>query len=81
MIFMHQAVEGYYDNGKLSFNEPIQGISQSKVLVVFLEDEAHNVNKENLLSLCGSWKDNKTAEEIIDDIYSSRNFGKENIKL
>ena len=37
-------------------------------------------SKENrLLNLCGAWKSEKSAEDIIADIYKSRNSGKTRI--
>jgi len=29
-------------------------------------------NEKSILKLCGSWKDNRSADEIVNDIYSAR---------
>ncbi len=38
--------------------------------------KANNISKDqnnnSLLELCGKWKDDRTAEEIVEEIYSTR---------
>jgi hypothetical protein len=48
-----------------------------KVIRILKNDflDAETVDKdptEKLLSLCGSWKDKRTVQEQIEDVYSSR---------
>jgi len=43
------------------------------VLVVFLEDYKEKAErKERLMKTFGAWNDNRDAERMIDEIYSSR---------
>lgn len=38
-----------------------------------LKKENNNYDNQNLLDTFGKWEDTKTEEEIIEEIYSSRN--------
>jgi hypothetical protein len=79
---MKHTVEGIYSEGKITFSENVPFKGKSKVLVVFLEDyKDKNDRKERLLKTFGSWDDNRAAEDIVNDIYSSRVFRKEEISL
>ncbi|RCX18915.1 hypothetical protein DFR58_104186 [Anaerobacterium chartisolvens] len=70
---MKQAVEGIYDEGKVILNEQVPIKGKSKVLVVFLEDyQGKSDRKKRLMETFGTWDDNKSADDTIDDIYSSR---------
>jgi len=70
---MKQVVEGIFNEGKIILNETVPFTKKSKVLVIFLEDyEDKAIRKEQLLKTFGSWKDDRDAEEIVEDIYSSR---------
>jgi len=49
-------------------------------LIVFPLKPTNNDNKENrLIKLCGAWKSNKSAEDIIANIYKDRISGKTRI--
>ena len=79
---MKQAIEGIYSEGKVIFNEQVPVKGKSKVLVVFLEDYQEKADrKKRLMETFGTWEDVRNAEQIIDDIYSSRASRKEEIKL
>ncbi|TYQ15698.1 UNVERIFIED_CONTAM: hypothetical protein Cloal_2180 [Acetivibrio alkalicellulosi] len=79
---MKHAVEGIYNEGKITINEKVPVSGKSKVLVIFLEDYKDNSNrKERLLKTFGSWVDNRDAESIINDVYSSRESRKEDFSL
>lgn len=79
---MKHTVEGIYNKGKITISENIPFKGKSKVLVVFLEDyKDKNDRKEQLLKTFGSWDDEREAEVIINDIYSSRVFRKDDIIL
>ena len=79
---MKQAVEGIYDEGKVILNEQVPIKGKSKVLVVFLEDyQTKSDRKKRLMETFGTWDDNRNADDIIADIYSSRASKKEEIRL
>ncbi|WPF88134.1 hypothetical protein WEU38_15145 [Cyanobacterium aponinum AL20118] len=44
-----------------------------------LQKENNNYDNQNLLDTFGKWEDTKTEEEIIEEIYSSRNNNLESI--
>lgn len=44
-----------------------------------LKKENNNYDNQNLLDTFGKWEDTKTEEEIIEEIYSSRNNNLESI--
>jgi hypothetical protein len=79
---MKQAVEGIYSEGKVILSEQVPVRGRSKVLVVFLEDYQEKVDrKRRLMETFGTWEDERKAEQIIEDIYSSRAPRKEEISL
>ena len=79
---MKHAVEGIYNQGKITISEKVPFKGKAKVLVVFLEDyKDKNDRKEQLLKTFGSWDDNRDVETIVNDIYSSRVSRKEEIRL
>lgn len=79
---MKQAVEGIYSEGKITLNEHVSVKGKSKVLVVFLEDYQEKADrKKRLMETFGTWEDERKAEQIIEDIYSSRSSRKEEISL
>jgi hypothetical protein len=79
---MKQAVEGIYSDGKVILNENVPVKGSSKVLVIFMDDyQDKAAKKERLLKTFGSWEDNRNADQIINDIYSSRTSRKEDICL
>jgi len=59
---------------------PREWYGQEVEIIIFPinHEEKNNIeSKENkLLKLCGAWKSEKSAEEIIADLYSNRNSGK-----
>ncbi|OPX25462.1 MAG: hypothetical protein DRP97_02525 [Candidatus Latescibacterota bacterium] len=86
------AVKGLYDGKKIQPLEPIATAEPYVVVITFIEPvskkyedeilrEAENREDENsrrFWASFGSWEDDRTAEEIIEDIYSSRkSSGKE----
>ena len=62
---------------------PQEWYGQEVEIIIFPighENRNNTDNRENrLLNLCGAWKSEKSAEEIIADIYKSRNSGKTHI--
>ena len=72
------------DNNSLpTMNIPREWYGQEIEIIVFpikYEEETNIENKEDkLIRLCGAWKSEKSAEEIIANIYSSRTSGKTRI--
>ena len=79
---MKHTVEGIYNDGKITISESVPFVGNSRVLIVFLDDpKEKNNKKERFLKTFGSWEDDRTAEDIIKDIYSSRSSRKEDIRL
>ncbi len=70
------AVKGIYDGNTIQFMEQIDIKKPYYVAVTFLEPLHHpnlDERKRKLLSLCGTWKDTRTPEEIINDIHLATN--------
>jgi hypothetical protein len=72
------------DNNVLPpINIPREWYGQEVEMIVFpikYERKTNTENKEaQLLKLCGAWKSEKSAEEIIANIYNSRISGKTHI--
>ena len=72
------------DNSVLpSVDIPREWYGQEVEIIVFpikCERKTHTESKEDrLLKLCGAWKSEKSAEEIIATIYNSRTSGKTRI--
>ena len=59
---------------------PREWYGQEVEIIIFPishEEKTNIESKDNrLLKLCGAWKSEKSAEEIIADIFNSRNSGK-----
>jgi hypothetical protein len=67
------AVYGMYMDGNIVLDEPTQKYSGSRVVVVFLGESNHPKPKlAEFFDLYGAWEDNRDADAIIADIYSSR---------
>ena len=55
------------------FLSKIDNISKKKLIIKLTESIEFDEKKEfNLESLCGSWEDTRTSDEIIKDIRNSR---------
>lgn len=68
------SVRGIYDGEKIVLSEPVDFDVGTEVIVTFLVDEEADESQDTveLLKLAGSWEDNRSAEEIIRNIYESR---------
>jgi hypothetical protein len=80
---MQSAIYGMYKDGKIIFEEPEINKNNSRVLVVFLDEESENSREQKLMELFelyGPWEDNRDVETIISDIQNSRK-SKDNIVL
>ena len=71
------------NSGLPPMNIPREWYGQEVEIIVFpikYEEKKNMESKEErLIKLCGAWKSEKSAEEIIADIYSSRTSGKTRI--
>ena len=82
MLKVKNAFEGLYREGKIIPKEKINHNGDARVLIVFLDDEKEeDIKKEKLLNTFGSWEDDRGVNEIIADIYGSRESRKEDINL
>jgi hypothetical protein len=75
------AVYGMYTDGNIVLDEPTPKNSDSRVVVVFLGGQ--NPQKPKLadfFDLYGAWEDDRDADAIIADIYTSRH-SKQDIQL
>jgi hypothetical protein len=67
------AVYGMYTDGNIVLDEPAQKHSVSRVVVVFFGEQNHPKPKlAGFFDLYGAWEDDRNADEIIADIYTSR---------
>ncbi len=73
------AIKGIYDGKTIRPLEPINIKTPYIVVITFIEPAQKEIGiedgkeaTEDFLKLCGKWKDERSAEEIIEDIYSSR---------
>lgn len=69
---MQNAAYGTYRNGQVYFDEPIAKKSESKVIVVFLENEPKKPDIMDIFRLHGAWEDDRNVESIIADTRNSR---------
>ena len=69
---MQTATYGMYRDGQIIFDEPDININNSRVLVVFLEEESKYPTLMDFFKLYGPWEDNRDIETIISDIRNSR---------
>jgi hypothetical protein len=70
-------VEGIYNGKNIELSEIVPFKEKKKVLVTFLEDisekrELTKTSAQVLLDLCGSWEDDRDAEEIVSEIKQGR---------
>jgi cell division septal protein FtsQ len=79
-VFMQNATYGIYKDGQIIFDEPDVNINNSRVLVVFLDDEPREQKLTDFFELYGPWEDTRDIETIISDIRNSR-ISKDNIIL
>ncbi|QTA92116.1 hypothetical protein [Desulfonema magnum] len=77
------SIRGVYDGREIKPLENIRSEPNVKVIITFLDDDSPLTDKktERFISLSGTWEDDRSAEEIVRDIYESRTLGKENVGL
>ncbi len=81
------SVRGVYDGKKIKALETFNVPPNVEVIITFLDKEigtgshgTDNKTKE-FLELAGSWEDERSAEEIIKEIYDSRTSSRKDISL
>ncbi|GMT50240.1 MAG: hypothetical protein IEMM0008_1779 [bacterium] len=67
------------DSTHLELNQPIT-IKSGETITISIptdtnDDSLEMKATEKLLSICGTWEDERTVDEQIDDIYSARKSG------
>jgi hypothetical protein len=71
-VFMQSATYGMYKDGQIIFDEPGININNSRVLVVFLDDDPKEQKLMDFFKLYGPWEDVRDIETIIADIQNSK---------
>ena len=77
------SVKGIYDGEKIIPKEPInlEKGKQFEVIITFIKP-VERINQSVLDKFCGIWKDDRTAQEIVDEIYKQReNFNLKEVNL
>jgi hypothetical protein len=75
------AVYGIYKDGNIVLDKPVKMVSDSRVIVLFLEDQkTKKPSLVNFFDQYGAWEDDRDADTIIADIYTARH-SKPDIKL
>ncbi|NIM11079.1 MAG: antitoxin [Candidatus Aminicenantes bacterium] len=79
------SVRGIYDGKRIKPIEKFDAPSNVEVIITFLDKKASaksvDDKTKDLAELCGSWEDDRTAEEIIKEIYDSRTSSQREIDL
>ncbi|MCL2081309.1 MAG: hypothetical protein FWH16_04325 [Oscillospiraceae bacterium] len=69
---MQNAAYGIYRNGQVFLDEPAPQADESKVIVVFLENEPQKAELKDIFKIHGAWEDDRDVNAIIDDVRGSR---------
>ncbi len=79
------SVRGIYDGKKIKPLEAFDVPANVEVIITFMDKQASALSREarteDFLKLSGSWKDDRSAEEIIGEIYGSRTNSHRDINL
>lgn len=77
------SIRGIYNGKEIRPLEKINVRPNVRVIITFLENKfLKKPNKtKDLLSLSGTWEDERTSEEIIKDIYGARTVNMAKVKL
>ncbi|MCP4352160.1 MAG: hypothetical protein GY795_42400 [Desulfobacterales bacterium] len=74
------SIQGIYTGREIKPLEEITVRPDVRVIITFLENEPISDDEQDtqeLLELCGTWEDERSPEEIVQEIYESRTSGKE----
>lgn len=79
------SVRGVYDGRSIKPLEHFEVPPNVEVIITFMDrkisDQPIDNKTKELLELSGTWEDNRTAEEIIKEIYDSRTSSQKEIDL
>ena len=79
------SIRGVYDGKKIKPLEKFNVPPNIDVIITFIDkgqvDHSIDDKTQGLLELSGSWEDDRSAEEIIKDIYDSRTSSNKDIEL
>ncbi|MBC8527461.1 MAG: hypothetical protein H8D22_11530 [Candidatus Cloacimonetes bacterium] len=77
------SIRGIYNGKEIRPLEKINVHPNVQVIITFLENKFHKKSNKikDLLSLSGTWEDERTSEEIIKDIYGARTVNMANVKI
>jgi len=81
--FYMLSIKGIYDGEKIIPKEPInlEKGKQFEVIITFIKP-VERINQKVLDKFCGIWNDDRTAQEIVDEIYKQRaNFNLKEVNL
>jgi hypothetical protein len=70
---MQTAISGVYRQGQVILNESYTAEDETPVLVIFLshnEEQRERPVLRDFFHLCGAWEDDRTPDQIIDNIYA-----------
>ena len=70
-------IRGVYDGKNIRPLESITAKPDARVIITFLDEEAGGPPSQSdktaeLVELCSSWRDERSPEDIVRDIYESR---------
>jgi hypothetical protein len=67
------AVYGIYKDGNIVLDRPVKTVSNSRVVVLFLDQQKTTKPKlADFFDFYGAWEDDRDADTIIADIYTAR---------
>ena len=79
------SVRGIYDGQTIRPLEHFDAPPNVEVIITFMDRQRSGQSIDNktkeLLELSGTWEDDRTAEEIIKEIYDSRTSSQRDINL
>ena len=79
-MFRHIFIPTEENNTIPLVNIPKEWYNHEVEVIIFPVKSTNNKSKENrLMKLCGAWKSNKSAEDIIANIYNDRVSGRTRI--
>lgn len=79
------SVRGVYDGRRIKPLEKFTVPPNVEVIITFLDRKVNrqpvDARTQELLELSGTWEDDRSADEIIKDIYDSRTNSSKDIEL
>lgn len=79
------SIRGVYDGKKIKPLEKFDVPPNVEVIITFMENKSEyqsiDDKTKDLLELSGTWEDDRSADEIIKEIYESRTISKKDINL